>query len=245
LLVFPDGRRLLYEDGNASSRTFNLLDLEDHGAPCLRWQGPRDPVRALALSPSGDCFLTAGEEGVRLYGLQGWKQRRARGAPMRYHERHWRDGELACFSGDGSRVLGVTKDRFHLWQVADGRPASAFDAPEVGRPTQLAWSHDGRWAFTCNANREMWLWDLTTRRPVRHLGIARAAIHCAVFTADGGRLLVAEGEALRVCEVPAGKWMHPSSGHRGGINSITLSADGGQALTAADDRSVRLWRLPE
>jgi WD40 repeat protein len=135
---------------------------------------------------------------------------------------------------------------------------------------RVAWSPDGRTVLTRDSARGIRLWEPDTGReltrfhtredPLRALA-ERGGLECfehggigaVAFSPDSRRVVAGDEVLVRVWDVRSQRELHPWEGHddmqwiRGDlpgvpcIHDIRFSADGGRALTAGIDSTVRVW----
>src|SRR5581483_9191676 len=84
--------------------------------------------------------------------------------------------------------------------------------------------------------------SLLRGRPAR-LVEKGGAVFSLGFTPDGSRLLAADGAAVVVWDVAASRAIARLEGHEREVRQLRISPDGKQVLTAAIDRTARLWEL--
>jgi WD40 repeat protein len=88
----------------------------------------------------------------------------------------------------------------------------------------------------------LWLWDAAYPGERRLLAEHPAAVHSLAFTADGGRLAVADFTGdLTLLDAASGRPLAHDKGRAANIMALTFAAEGTVLASGAPDRSVRLW----
>ena len=175
---------------------------------------PTSGVQRVALSPDGTLLATSGEDGLAVWGAQGWSE-----------------------------------------------PAFAYDlrASAYDEPVPLAFSPDGKDLVGADAQGSVAHWRsgqsefdvLVTGAdpPDQRGGSGSRPVAAVAFGSDGRRLVVAEGASDRV-HVGVSDWPDASDGITGTIptgtaGALALGAGGSMLAAAADDGTVKLWRIGE
>lgn len=121
------------------------------------------------------------------------------------------------------------------------RELQGFSAPL----THLAVTADGRLLASASADR-IQVVDLDGQRPPLQLSAEGDLVTCLAFSADGARLAAGtrdgSGRIFALAKPDASATLVAVlRGHTGGLTHVEFSADGHLLLTAAADRSARLW----
>ncbi|HEX5272271.1 MAG TPA: WD40 repeat domain-containing protein, partial [Gemmataceae bacterium] len=175
----------------------------------------------------------------------------------------------AAFRADGrSLVLRTSDGKARTWDVAtnkeirqiefaDGagpRPGApipvAMAAPRRAPRYAVAVSRDGRLIAFGGENDAIAVHDLATGAELCRLEKLswRAAgwdAGCLAFSPDGRALACGGGAdgAVHVLEVATGKERRAFTGHRGGVVSLTFSADGRTLVSGGADTTLLVWDL--
>jgi WD40 repeat protein len=108
----------------------------------------------------------------------------------------------------------------------------------------VAFSPDGRIAVTCDTHPTLRLWDVETKKEIRHFkGASGLGPHGVVFSPDGRRLLSCWSNRVLLLDAETGKEVGCFTEHGEDVQSVAVSPDGRLALSGGDDRTVRLWKL--
>ncbi len=241
-----DGKSIVTASRDRSAKTWDFAT--GHEIRSFE-EGHKFLASNAAFFPGGKRILTAAVDNtVRFWDV-------ASGTEMSRLENTGRSAAMAL-SPDGKRILTGSDDKDTDVQQADRmRTAKLWDA-ETGKLVKLLSSHkyevtavafspDGKWLFTGDANGRGTLWNAESLEEVRRLHSHTGKLTAAVFLADGSRLLTASNDkTVAQWDLASGKELQPLIlKHPEGVLSLAVVPRTRQALTSCGDRSVRLWDL--
>jgi WD40 repeat protein len=193
-----------------------------------------EPIWAVAYSPDGKWFFTAGNDGkARLWDA-------ATGDALGETFAHPASARAAAFSPDGKAILtGCDDGKARLWEAATGRSLSEF--PHPGPVRAVAFSPDGKLILTgCDDDRAR-LWDAAARKVVGEFA-HRNDVRAVAFSPDGKVILTgSEDNTARIWE-PVRQANVRVVNHGQAVKAVAFSPDGQRFLTGGDDGKVRLWK---
>jgi serine/threonine protein kinase len=242
----PDGLRAL---SCSSDRTLRLWDLNS-GNELRRFDGHTDEVRALALSSDGNHALSGGLDGtLRLWDVEtGGEERTLTG--------HAKGVWGVALSPDGRRALSGGMDKtLRLWDLKTAAQLCMFEG-HTGEVRRVAFSADGRRALSCAFDMTMRLWDVESGRQLRLFDGKPYYVESVAFCPDGRYALTSEGftastgravrgdRGIRLWDLETGRLLYRRGGVPDKVLHTVISPDGRYALSACDDKIVRLWDLP-
>lgn len=169
----------------------------------------------------------------------------------------------------GSGILLDSKDpTVRIWEVSTGREIAS--TRHVGIVTSVTFSQSGKRAASCSLDTTIRILDLEKVNEVQVLGPRsnRDGWRCVAFMPDGQSVI--SGQDPIAIEAPSGGSQNWSSsfglhkicvwkigsndeprrfeghtqsdkGHKERVNGIAISADGRRALSASEDKTMRLW----
>lgn len=188
----------------------------------------------IAFNKAGDTLL-----GAAAHEYEYWEP--TRGSMSSSRSGGAMAGAFAAVSPDGQIALWGQPDGYlQLIQPRGGVGGNL----RVGRTNSVAFAPDGKSLATANADKTVRMWDWTTQKELRKLGLGEEAGH-VVFSGDG-KLLLTVGKSetvLRLFDVASSKELRQINGSRGGVVCVALSADGKLAATGSADGRTRIWDL--
>ncbi len=165
-----------------------------------------------------------------------------------FGERLWAQPAVyrAAFSGDGRRVMTVSKDStVRVWDVTTGQ-AVGQPIPTKSRLWSADISFDGQRVATVLLGVDgVWfaqVWDVATGQAVgMRMGHERG-VNNAAFSADGRRVVTAEVDSTaQIWDASTGRTIGKPIPHRDDVTGVAFSPDGSRFLTVSNNRTVQVW----
>jgi predicted Zn finger-like uncharacterized protein len=195
-----------------------------------------DPLRAVAFSPDGRTFLTAGDAGHCAFWDTATGMRR--GAELI----HAKAVLAIAVSADGRMVLTGCADRTaRLWDAATRHPLGP-PLPHQGAVSAVAISPDGQTLLTGDDTGVVQQWDTSTAKPRGTPLTHGDTIRAVAYSPDGKRILTGSRDrSARLWDAANGtvlqNWPHPET-----VTIAAFAPDGRSFLTGSADGTVRLWQ---
>jgi WD40 repeat protein len=194
-------------------------------------------IAALAYSPDGRNFATAGADGaVRLWdATTGLEARALRGL----------GGELnsVVYSPDGRTLAcGGSGQTVKIWDVASGQEIRTLRG-HTHKVQSVAYSPDGRTIASASWDQTVKLWDTASGQEIRTLRGHTNMVMRVAFSPDGRNLASAGDLRVKVWDLASGQEVHNLGGHAGGALSVAYSPDGRTLASASGGHVIKLWDL--
>src|SRR5262249_38383647 len=107
----------------------------------------------------------------------------------------------------------------------------------------LAFSPDGR-TLVFTAGRELFVWNVASRREVKRVSLDAKQFMDAAFTPDGGRLItVSKDGVARLWDTTSWTCERAFAWEVGPLRAVTVAPDGHRAAVAGDSGRVVVWDL--
>lgn len=224
-----------------------------------RFEGHRQTVMSVALSPDGRHALSSGHDHtIRLWDLET-------GQEVRRFEGHTECVWCVVFSPDGRRALsgsgthfafGQVKDpTVRLWDVATGKELRRLPG-HTKAVRGVAFSPDGRRALSGGEDWTLRLWDLESGQELRRFQGHTNHILSVAVSPDGRYGLSGSGveerdgkghpgtdNTVRLWDLETGQEVRRCEGHTHLVLSVVFAPDGRRALSGSWDETLRLWDL--
>ncbi len=249
----PDGTQAL---AGMSDGSLVLWDVTS-GEEIRRFEGHQAPVRSVAFSADGMQILSGG--GNVQVGMNRAVDNRiilwdaTTGDMIRQFEGHSAPVRSIAFGPDGKTILSGSDDTtMILWNISSGSIVWTLKG-HTDSVWSVAYSSDGKMALSGSRDTHIILWNLETGSEIRRLDGHSAAVRAVVFGPDDQTALSASGNmaarglavdnSLILWDLNTGAEIRQFKGHDEAVRSLVLSADGTQALSAADDNLLIWWRV--
>jgi WD40 repeat protein/serine/threonine protein kinase len=213
-----------------------------------RFEGHRDGIHALTVSPDGRLALSGGgqdwskESGWYTgtdFGLHLWEIET--GEELRQIKGHTSSVYCVKFSPDGTRALSGGDDRtVRLWDVETGKELHCWQSGVV---RGISFSPDGRRAVSCNPAQ---LLDLDAGSQVRQFGPFEGWLWCAAFSLNG-RQAVFGGDGrheefpIWLCDVEMAEEPRKFLGHEARVECVAFAEEGSKLVSGGHDGTLRVW----
>ncbi|MBI5670189.1 MAG: protein kinase [Chloroflexi bacterium] len=243
----PDNTTIASASSDGTLRLWRVADngaaLELQGEPLV---GHGDAVWAAAFSPDGTLLVSGGADGaVRLWDAGSGA---AVGQPIEtnnetvYSIVFRQDGQMLVSAGDSGTI--------QRWLVSpdDGAALEAAGEPLSGHNNWVlaaAFSPDGQRLATAGADRQILLWDVTSRQAVGQISTGHADwIRSLAFSPSGALLASAsQDHTLRLWSMETGDLVgQPLAAHADAVYSAAFRPDSDTLVSGGADGSVIFWQ---
>ena len=203
------------------------------------------PIRAIAISPSGQQIVTSDFSDVYFWNAATGKEIRRSPIPAKKGSKQGYCF-MIVFSPDGRSVL-LDADGLRLWDVATGKEALQFE-PHKFMTKCAAFSPDGRWVLTGDYDKTARLWDAATGKESAQLGGHAGIVSAVAFSPDSEQAYTVCDGKVRLWGVASGA-LTKSSALDNSLSygdSQSLSPDGKLLLTSGfylNDNGKELAKL--
>lgn len=243
--ISPDGKLAAV----AGYQEVRIVSLESRGI--LRTlTGHRGNVTDVSFSTDGARLVSAaGEPGV--FGeVIVWNV--ADGTNLKTIVGHRDSLYAVALSPDGTKLAtGGYDQQIKLWDASSGNEILTIQGHN-GAVYDLAFNKDGNILASASADRTIKLWSVADGSRLDTLGQPIKEQYSVIFTPDG-KFVIGAGvdNRIRIWEIMAdGKeGTNPLRitrfAHEGAILRLAISGDGKTLTSSADDKTIRVWNLPE
>lgn len=189
-------------------------------------------VQAVAISPAGN-RIAAGERYHKIRLLD------QTGKELKILEGHESAILGVGFTADGKSLFTFSLDGgIRQWDAVTGAPQGVLPGQRDSY-TSAGFSPDGKWFAGGTSGGNLYIFNLTTKRPERKLQFGSTMVRAVAFSSDSIQLAVSLGdESVRVVERSSGA----EKGKVAGVdaNGLAYSRDGKRIAAAGHDGNVKI-----
>jgi WD40 repeat protein len=235
--VSVSGNGSLIASGGAD-KTVRIWDVKTEREKAVM-RGHTEPVHHVALSPNGRTVVSASwDKTVRVWDA-------ANGRELRQLTGHGDTAFGLKFTPDGKQIVTASWDRsVRIWDVATGREVNKYqtNGDNLG---DVAISKTGRDIFFGAKDGFLRWWQPATKQEPSSFNTDSECEWAIAVFPDGHRVLVGDKVAAVIWDC---KTKHPIlrlEEHIGRVTGVALSPNGRLAATCSEDKTLKLWNLPD
>lgn len=222
-----DGKRVM---STSMDKTMRLWDFEKDD-DCQTLSDDMGWVYFATFSPDNKLIATASMDGkVRIWDANS-------GLCIHKFAGHTNQVNYVAFSPDGRHLASASKDRnIIVWSIEKGSYEHILLA-HVDNIASLSYSPDGNFLVSSSWDKTIKIWDAHTGKCINTYAYGGWT---ASFSPDGERIIVANGY-IYILDAKTGDVIKRLKGHEEAVYSAFFSYDGRMAVSASEDRTVKIW----
>jgi mono/diheme cytochrome c family protein len=199
------------------------------------------PITAIAISPDGLTYVTAGYGDVALFSKETKSQvRKFESQPGKINSiRFNRDGSKLLIASGVTGLYGIAA----IYDVATGNRVSTLEGHSD--VIQIAiFSPDEKSIATASYDREIYVWDIATGKVKQRFLGHNGAIYSLAFSPEG-KVLVSgcADETVKVWDVASGARLDTMSQPTAEVCSVAVTSDGSSVIAGSADNRLRVWKF--
>jgi len=243
IMASPDGRQLLTGGGHPLEESAEVILWDAVTGRELRtFHGHTSYVTSVALSLNGRQVITGSADNTAIV----WNA--ATGEKLHTYSGHKSGVRFVAFSPDDRQILTVAGRRFLWWDATTGKKLRSF-CQSIDSVLSVAFSPNGKKVIIGSHNNTAVLWDLASGRVLHTLPLPATYVSRVAFNRDGTQVLTAcwdNDKVVTLWDPATGRKLRQISqaggdeaAQYGILNSVAISPDGRQILTAGGDFSQK------
>lgn len=204
---------------------------------------PRNPINAIAVSPSGKLIAVARYGEVELRSPSDFAVTRTLAA-------HKGNVNALVFSADGNSLFAaggqpVMAGEVREYNVADGSVARTLQGHKDA-VYSMALSPDGKVLATGSYDQKIKLWDLESGKEIKTLSGHNGCVYHLAFRPDGKILASASADrTVKLWDVASGERRDTLTQSQKELFALAFSPDGKHLVAGGTDNRIRLWSISE
>jgi len=159
---------------------------------------------------TGDGQIVTVSDAIRVWDVASGRELRTLGSTSLSISSFTGGSGGVAISPDGKQLVSVVtssdKPIARVWDITSGRELRSVElADEESGPAEIAFTSDGRLLISGVVDKQVKLWDLTSKQSERKLGQTAQEFAPVTFSRDGRQLVLAEGYAMRRWDTSTGQ----------------------------------------
>ena len=199
------------------------------------------PITAIAISPDGASYVTAGYGDVELVSMESKRLiRKLESQPGKVNSiRFSRDGSKLLVASGVTGLFGIAT----IYDVATGTRLTTLEGHSDAIQTAI-FSPDEKSIATASYDRAIYVWDIATAKVKQQFSGHNGAVYSLAFSPDG-RVLISgcADETVKVWDVQSGVRLDTMSQPTAEVWSVAVTRDGSQVIAGSADNRLRVWKL--
>jgi DNA-binding beta-propeller fold protein YncE len=203
------------------------------------FRGHTNTITNVTLSPNGRLAASGSwDKTARIWEV-------ATGKPLHVLAGHAKVVMGVAFTPDGRQLATTSWDQsVRIWDVATGREVRKTEG-ENGLIGDVALSKDGRQVYFGAKDGKFKWWEPATGNAPGEASIFMGCSWSIAPFPDGRRILFTDENAAVVWDFRTKRTILRLDRHTAQVVTVAVSTDGRRAATGSQDRSVRIWNVPE